>query len=98
VANHSTADDCWITYKNSIYDVTKFLNEHPGGPKYLLDYAGADTSLEFDQAGHSREASVLMEKFKIGKVPADELIDEGVVVQADTTPKWTQDVTLFEKL
>jgi len=59
VANHATVDDCWMVYKNNVYDVTKFINLHPGGPNYILDYAGGDTSLEFDQAGHSGDASVL---------------------------------------
>ena len=23
-----------------VYDVTKYLNDHPGGPEVMLDYAG----------------------------------------------------------
>jgi cytochrome b involved in lipid metabolism len=87
VANHATADDCWMVYKNKVYDVTKFINQHPAGANYLTDYAGADTSVEFDQAGHSEAASKWMEEWKIGKVPADEMIDhaEGAIASPDTT-------------
>jgi cytochrome b involved in lipid metabolism len=99
VANHATADDCWIIYKNNVYDVTKFINLHPAGEKYLTDYAGADTSVEFDQVGHSEAASKWMEEWKIGKVPQDEFIDhtEGVFATSDTTQKWTEEVILYEK-
>lgn len=40
-----------------------------------------------------------MEKYKIGTVPADEFIDhaEGAIASPDTTQKWTEDITLFEK-
>ena len=27
-----------------VYDVTKFLSEHPAGPDLLLDFAGADAT------------------------------------------------------
>ena len=43
VSEHNNANDCWVTVSNrKIYDVTKFLDEHPGGPQYILDYAGKD--------------------------------------------------------
>ena len=56
VATHNTKDDCWHVYKNEVYDVTNFIPLHPAGPSYLVDYAGADTSVEFDQVGHSENA------------------------------------------
>jgi L-lactate dehydrogenase (cytochrome) len=28
---HSSKESCWILIHNKVYDVTKFLNEHPGG-------------------------------------------------------------------
>jgi cytochrome b involved in lipid metabolism len=27
-----------------VYDVTKYLNDHPGGPEVMLDYAGENDS------------------------------------------------------
>ncbi|KAJ3006110.1 hypothetical protein HKX48_000300 [Thoreauomyces humboldtii] len=44
VAQHKTEKDgVWV------YDVTPFLNEHPGGKKILLKAAGTDASKQFDQ-------------------------------------------------
>ena len=31
VAKHSKEDDCWCIIGGEIYDVTKFLPDHPGG-------------------------------------------------------------------
>jgi cytochrome b involved in lipid metabolism len=37
-----------IIYKNEVFDVSNFADAHPGGPQYLLVYAGKDCSVEFD--------------------------------------------------
>lgn len=34
VAQHNKADDLWIVVAGKVYDVTKFLSEHPG--KFVL--------------------------------------------------------------
>jgi cytochrome b involved in lipid metabolism len=41
VAKHNKASDCWVVVKGKVYDVTKFLEEHPGGKKILLNASGA---------------------------------------------------------
>lgn len=35
---HRTPEDCWIAVHSKVYDVTEFLEEHPGGAasKFLL--------------------------------------------------------------
>lgn len=33
VALHSGADDAWIVVDGEVYDVTEFLQSHPGGPE-----------------------------------------------------------------
>lgn len=47
VAKHNTRSDCWIVLEGSVYDVTDFLPEHPGGPTMILKYAGGDATEEF---------------------------------------------------
>ncbi|XP_017771509.1 PREDICTED: cytochrome b5 [Nicrophorus vespilloides] len=62
--NHST----WIIIHNEVYDVTKFLNEHPGGEEVLLEQAGKDGSEAFEDVGHSSDAREMMAKYKVGDI------------------------------
>ena len=29
---HNTKGDCWVAVHRKVWDVTEFLDEHPGGP------------------------------------------------------------------
>ena len=48
VAAHKSADTgLWIIIDNDVYDVTQFVDEHPGGPKILKRTAGKDATKPF---------------------------------------------------
>ncbi|XP_066601854.1 cytochrome b5-like isoform X2 [Prorops nasuta] len=68
VAKHNTEKDLWIAIHGSVYDLTKFLNEHPGGEEVLLKLAGQDGTTCFDEIGHSEEAVQLRDNYKIGNL------------------------------
>lgn len=40
VAKHTEPEDLWIILHGRVYNVTPFLEEHPGGDGVLLDNAG----------------------------------------------------------
>ncbi|KAF8908058.1 FMN-dependent dehydrogenase-domain-containing protein [Mucidula mucida] len=48
VALHNTRQSCWIIVHGKVYDVTDFLDDHPGGSKIILKYAGKDATAEYD--------------------------------------------------
>jgi L-lactate dehydrogenase (cytochrome) len=48
VAKHRSRESCWIVIHSKVYDVTDFVNEHPGGAVIILKQGGAvrvDTAL-----------------------------------------------------
>lgn len=47
VQRHNTDDDCWMILNGDVYDMTSFLNEHPGGKHIIAKYAGQDATLPF---------------------------------------------------
>ncbi|KAI1504349.1 FMN-dependent dehydrogenase-domain-containing protein [Biscogniauxia marginata] len=48
VAKHTTSESCWVVLYGNVYDVTKFLPEHPGGSKIIMKLAGRDATEEYD--------------------------------------------------
>lgn len=52
--------------KNTVYDVTKYLADHPGGVDIMLEFAGKDATEAFDNAGHSEDADEIMADYRIG--------------------------------
>ncbi|KAL3278323.1 hypothetical protein HHI36_013654 [Cryptolaemus montrouzieri] len=72
VKKHNDRTNTWIIIENKVCDVTKFLQEHPGGEEPLLEVAGKDGTKEFIDVGHSSEARELMEKYVIGEIVDEE--------------------------
>lgn len=48
VAKHTSKDDCWVVLHGDVYALENFLDEHPGGAKAILLYAGKDATEAFD--------------------------------------------------
>lgn len=71
LASHSDAASCWITRDNKVYDVTKFLSDHPGGDDYILNFAGKDVGTVMKDASeheHSDSAYDMLDEFLIGRL------------------------------
>lgn len=52
-----------IIINNKKYDITEFVNEHPGGNNVFVD--GKDMTEEFNKVGHSKHAIKMLEKYLI---------------------------------
>ncbi|KAK3902467.1 cytochrome b5-like protein [Staphylotrichum tortipilum] len=48
VSKHTSPDSCWVVLHGSVYDVTEFLPQHPGGSRIILQLAGRDATAEYD--------------------------------------------------
>ncbi len=69
VAKHKTANDCWTTINGNVYDLTSFVNSHPGGVENIISICGIDGSSAFgnQHGGQRRPASELVSLY-IGKL------------------------------
>ncbi|XP_043706112.1 cytochrome b5 [Telopea speciosissima] len=67
-AQHNTREDCWVVVDGKVYNVTSYLDEHPGGDDVLLAATGKDATDEFEDAGHSKTARELMQEYCIGEL------------------------------
>uniref|UniRef100_A0A914WLP4 Endoribonuclease n=2 Tax=Plectus sambesii TaxID=2011161 RepID=A0A914WLP4_9BILA len=63
---HCTADSLWIVFGGKVYDVTKFLEDHPGGNDILMEHGGKDATEDFEDVGHSSDARVLRDGYLVG--------------------------------
>lgn len=68
VAAHCTIDSCWMIIFDRVYDLTEFIEYHPGGYEIMIEYAGADATNAFNEKPHTIEASVMLEKYLIGEL------------------------------
>ncbi|CAK0876631.1 unnamed protein product, partial [Prorocentrum cordatum] len=68
VARHAQADDLWLVVDGEVYDVTPWLEDHPGGRLLLLAFAGRDASDAFGSIGHSALARREMRRLHKGRV------------------------------
>ncbi|XP_061163586.1 cytochrome b5-like [Saccostrea echinata] len=73
----------WLIIHDNVYDVTKFLEEHPGGEEVLLEQAGRDATEAFEDVGHSTDARELMKDYLIGELHPDD--KKGTTVKTNTS-------------
>ena len=78
VAAHDREDDCYLIIGNErtggakVYDVTKYLEDHPGGDAVLLELAGKYADDMFEDIGHSMNARQQLKEFLVGTLDATE--------------------------
>jgi cytochrome b involved in lipid metabolism len=68
VQKHKDREDCWVIIHDKVYDVTQFLEEHPGGDEVILSATAKDATDDFEDVGHSDGARQLMSKYVIGDI------------------------------
>ncbi|XP_009195026.1 cytochrome b5 type B isoform X2 [Papio anubis] len=76
VAKRNSLKELWLVIHGRVYDVTRFLNEHPGGEEVLLEQAGVDASESFEDVGHSSDAREMLKQYYIGDIHPSDLKPE----------------------
>jgi len=69
VAKHNSQSSCWAAINGSVYDLTSWINQHPGGPERILAICGTDGSAAFNQQhGGQSEPAAELATFRIGSL------------------------------
>ncbi|NXP80840.1 CYB5B protein, partial [Ramphastos sulfuratus] len=68
VGKRNSSREAWLVIHGRVYDVTRFLEEHPGGEEVLLEQAGRDATESFEDVGHSTDAREMLKQYYIGEV------------------------------
>ncbi|WOO78908.1 Cytochrome b5 [Vanrija pseudolonga] len=63
---HKSRESLYLLLSGKVYDVTQFLDEHPGGDEVLLEEGGRDATEAFEDVGHSDEARDMLPKMLLG--------------------------------
>lgn len=69
IAGHNNSKSCFVLMGTKVYDVTDFINSHPGGGDLILEYAGKDvTSILKNENSHthSEAAYDVLEESLVG--------------------------------
>lgn len=75
VAKHNSLEKgVWITYKEYVYDITKFIEHHPGGSHTIMMGAGGDVEPFWQTytVHQATEVQNLLSKYRIGVLPTRE--------------------------
>lgn len=98
--SHNSSKDCWVSlYHRKIYNVTSFLDEHPGGDDLILEYAGKDiTEIMSNEESHRHSESsyeILDDEYLVGYLATPEEARE-LLKNANIDVRLNHDGQLFD--
>ena len=66
VQKHNKKTDCWLISNYKVYDVTKFIDNHPIGSNPIIVKAGLDCTEDYDF--HDKKSRKIWESYHIGYI------------------------------
>jgi len=67
ISKHNSKESCWTVIRGDVYDLTRWIDKHPGGPDKILKICGKDgTDLFVRQHGGKEKQEKILEGFEIG--------------------------------
>ncbi|RYP84551.1 hypothetical protein DL770_005205 [Monosporascus sp. CRB-9-2] len=90
VESHNTKKSCYVTVGTNVYDVTDFLDSHPGGADLVLQWAGKDITeilKDEDSHAHSETAYEVLDESLVAFLVPDKLAPNGKVQKAIKDPQ-----------
>ena len=70
LARHARSDDCWMAIRGGVYDLTKYLPDHPSRPEVIEPWCGKEATLAYEtktkNRKHSEMADRMLPAYRIG--------------------------------
>lgn len=67
LSHHCREDDCWIAIHGLVFNVTPYMDFHPGGREEMMRGAGQDATNLFDQTHHYVNFASMLKKCLVGE-------------------------------
>ncbi|KAL9992161.1 putative cytochrome b5-like heme/steroid binding domain, cytochrome b5, heme-binding protein [Helianthus debilis subsp. tardiflorus] len=77
VSKHDNKNDCWLIISGKVYDITPFLDDHPGGDEVLLLATKKDATEDFEDVGHSQNARNMLADYYVGDIDINSMPQKG---------------------
>ena len=71
VAQHNALPSVWSVYNGTVYDITMYINVHPGGKKILEKVFGKDMTALFNKFHGYVNIDAIIGPLKIGTISKD---------------------------
>lgn len=79
VDSHNSESSCYVTIGTKVYDITEFLEDHPGGGELIVEYGGKDVAkIMADEQSHTHSESAyeVLDDCLIGYVATDSVLND----------------------
>ncbi|NXL27199.1 NB5R4 reductase, partial [Glaucidium brasilianum] len=98
LAKHNKKEDCWICIRGFVYNVTPYMEYHPGGEDELMKAAGTDGTDLFDQVHRWVNYESMLKECLVGRMavkPISAPKDEGCCIYSVFLQQVPEDETIL---
>ncbi|KAM7135337.1 cytochrome b5 reductase 4 isoform 1-T1 [Molossus nigricans] len=82
---HNKKDDCWICIRGCVYNVSPYMEYHPGGEDELMRAAGSDGTDLFDQVHRWVNYESMLKECLIGRMAVKPTVPKGMLPKSQVT-------------
>ncbi|KAM4816552.1 cytochrome b5 reductase 4 isoform X2 [Urocitellus parryii] len=82
---HNKKEDCWICIRGFVYNVSSYMEFHPGGEDELMRAAGSDGTDLFDQVHRWVNYESMLKECLVGRMAVKPAIPKGLLPKSQMT-------------
>ncbi|XP_077606466.1 cytochrome b5 reductase 4 isoform X2 [Crocuta crocuta] len=82
---HNKKHDCWICIRGFVYNVTPYMEYHPGGEDELMRAAGSDGTDLFDQVHRWVNYESMLKECLVGRMAVKPAVPKGMLPKSQVT-------------